>query len=104
MQKPKPWLDSWLNSDLFRPPILVFLPKIVFLGPPQNLLKTGFQGYLSMAIFNVQTAQLQGKECEETIVSETTPLMLKKKSGNSVYIYEYRKPSLCQRICGKFPK
>ena len=51
-----PAMDSWLNSDLFRPPILVFLPKIVFLGPPKNLLKTGFQGYLNMAIFNVQTS------------------------------------------------
>ena len=56
MIKPIPAMDSWLNSDLFRPPILVFLPKIVFLGPPKNLLKTGFQGYLNMAIFNVQTS------------------------------------------------
>ena len=56
MIKPIPAMDSWLNSDLFRPPIHVFMPKIVFLGPPKNLLKTGFQGYLNMAIFNVQTS------------------------------------------------
>ena len=56
MRKPIPWLDSWLNFDLFRPPILVFMPKIVFLGPPKNLLKTGFQGYLNIAIFDIKAS------------------------------------------------
>ena len=77
MQKPKPWLDSWLNSDLFRPPILVFLPKIVFLGPPKNQLKTGFQGYLNMAIFNVQTSAggLKVSEFTQESISEVLRLL-----------------------------
>ena len=56
MIKPIPAMDSWFNSDLFRPPILAFIPKLIILGPPKNLLKTGFQGYQNMAIFDVQTS------------------------------------------------
>ena len=55
MIKPIPAMDSWLNSDLFRPPILAFMPKLIILWPPKNLLKTRFQGNLNMAIFDLQT-------------------------------------------------
>ena len=36
--------------------MLAFNPKVVILGPPKNLLNTGFQGFLNMAIIDVQTS------------------------------------------------
>ena len=51
MIKPIPAMDSWLNSDLFRPPILAFKPNLVIFGPPENPLKKRFQANLNMAFF-----------------------------------------------------
>ena len=55
MRKPIPWLDSWLNSDQFRPPILDCTSKIAIFRYPQNPVFSRFLGGPEKTNFGINT-------------------------------------------------